>query len=84
MCVAPRSGSSYSEQGASFQQNLLVSFPPPTFLMTKHETQVGAVTQLGSAKSGLAAVGAGVSAFSIFALAISLVLLLVTRHLDPD
>lgn len=52
--------------------------------MTKHETQVGAVTQLGSAKSGLAAVGTGVSAFSIFALAISLVLLLVTPHLDPD
>lgn len=82
MCVAPRSGSSYSEQVG------IIPAKPVGELSTSHlpndETQVGAVTQLGSAKSGLAAVGTGVSAFSIFALAISLVLLLVTRHLDPD
>lgn len=52
--------------------------------LPNEETQVGAVTQLGSAKSGLAAVETGVSAFSVFALAISLFFLLVTRHLDTD
>lgn len=81
MCVAPRSGSSSEQMG-------IIPAKPVGERSTSHlpneETRVGAVTHLGSAKSGLAAVGTGVSAFSVFALAISLVLLLVTRHLDTD